>query len=309
MDIQMEIQKIRDPITAEDLHKLRTGLVDILSVPYYMELVKNRMVWDQCPKERVEILAPSLPGLLAQATVFLWTKDIFDASMKGQEIFDKTIWHQDGHSLLGEFHGFDNGVLSWGQYLDLFDIPKESKAEAKYFLIQPTFQQFEDYKASTAFMVFFMPQITVGARWTRENILATVPYLRVLHAVRDEGETFFPYTMVSAMREFLALKLVDVHSYRLPRPERRRMERARISEPDIRIVQLRKAETRSRVPLSDPAGNPIERHYQWIVHGHWRKQWYPSLAVHKPKYISEYIKGPDGKPLLPPKQTVYVVNR
>ncbi len=37
--------------------------------------------------------------------------------------------------------------------------------------------------------------------------------------------------------------------------------------------------------------------HRWMVRGHWRRQWYPSLRVHKPVWISEHESGPDGKPL------------
>jgi hypothetical protein len=32
--------------------------------------------------------------------------------------------------------------------------------------------------------------------------------------------------------------------------------------------------------------------------GHWRKQWYPSQERNVPIWISPYVKGPDGAPLL-----------
>ncbi|WP_158170858.1 hypothetical protein [Rhodococcus sp. JT-3] len=42
-----------------------------------------------------------------------------------------------------------------------------------------------------------------------------------------------------------------------------------------------------------------QRHYshRWVVRGHWRKQWYPSLNRHIPIWITEYIAGPEDSPI------------
>lgn len=41
-----------------------------------------------------------------------------------------------------------------------------------------------------------------------------------------------------------------------------------------------------------------EYSHRWVVRGHWRRQWYPSEGRHKPKWIMEYIAGPEDAPLL-----------
>jgi hypothetical protein len=38
-------------------------------------------------------------------------------------------------------------------------------------------------------------------------------------------------------------------------------------------------------------------HFQWMVRGHWRNQWYPSLKEHRQKWISGYWKGDPDDPI------------
>ena len=48
---------------------------------------------------------------------------------------------------------------------------------------------------------------------------------------------------------------------------------------------------------------------QWIVSGHWRRQFYRSSGAHKPRYIAPYVKGPADKPLKAPAGAVFAVTR
>jgi len=70
------------------------------------------------------------------------------------------------------------------------------------------------------------------------------------------------------------------------------------------VVELRK---RSQ-SAPDPTGKHREYSHQFIVHGFWRRQWYPKLKTHRQKYIAAYVKGPKDKPLLV-KDRVWVWDR
>jgi len=50
----------------------------------------------------------------------------------------------------------------------------------------------------------------------------------------------------------------------------------------------------------------VEWKNRWVVRGHHRAQWYPSLQAHKLIYVAPYIKGPEDMPL---KQPAYRVIR
>ena len=88
--------------------------------------------------------------------------------------------------------------------------------------------------------------------------------------------------------------LTSTQEMRASRAERRRVSNS--TEPDVAFIDLRR-------PSSDWArdGEEVESHYnvRWIVSGHFRAQWYPSLKGHKLRWIEPYVKGPAGAPLKP----------
>jgi hypothetical protein len=79
---------------------------------------------------------------------------------------------------------------------------------------------------------------------------------------------------------------------RPPRPVRRRAERLELMG-ETQVIRLRR-------PASRPQreeGEGVAWTCRWLVHGHWRQQWYPSLDAHRQIYIDPYVKGPDDKEL------------
>lgn len=93
--------------------------------------------------------------------------------------------------------------------------------------------------------------------------------------------------------------LAEQEQERTPRPERRRTERAGMPARDVRVVRLRRSVAAARDAEAGPgdAGGREWRH-RWIVRGHWRQHWYPSIADRRPLWIAPYLKGPDDAPLL-----------
>ena len=119
----------------------------------------------------------------------------------------------------------------------------------------------------------------------------------------------------SVMRLFLALclflqqRIVTAPPMRAERGTRRRLERAGWqSEPVIRVIQLRRVDQHAThdVEVAHAAHNWS---CQWVVRGHWRQQPYPSMHTVQPLWITPYVKGPVGKPLKPPRATVFAVVR
>lgn len=91
--------------------------------------------------------------------------------------------------------------------------------------------------------------------------------------------------------------LTETAELRTPRPERRRTQRAGLPERDVRIIQLKRSVAADRDTEQTPDAGREWRH-RWVVRGHWRNQWYPSLDDHRPKWIAPYLKGPADAPLL-----------
>jgi len=90
--------------------------------------------------------------------------------------------------------------------------------------------------------------------------------------------------------------LAETEPQATPRSERRRTERAGLPPRDVRIIRLRRSIAAARDAEQDSAGR--EWRHRWVVRGHWRNHWYPSLGDHRPKWIAPYLKGPADAPLL-----------
>jgi hypothetical protein len=93
------------------------------------------------------------------------------------------------------------------------------------------------------------------------------------------------------------------------RPATRRNRAAGRPEPNVRVVRLRRAEARTRREREE-GEEPVETlwSHRWIVKGHWRNQWYPSMQQHRPRWIPRHIKGPEHLPLVV-HDTVFLVDR
>ncbi|GLY08215.1 hypothetical protein [Actinoplanes sp. NBRC 101535] len=92
--------------------------------------------------------------------------------------------------------------------------------------------------------------------------------------------------------------LAETEHQPTPRPERRRTERAGLPPRDVRVVRLRRTVTGARDAEQTGGENSREWRHRWVVRGHWRNHWYPTLSDHRPKWIAPYLKGPDGAPLI-----------
>lgn len=108
---------------------------------------------------------------------------------------------------------------------------------------------------------------------------------------------------------FLHQRIVARERVRPLRSARRRMARANGDDlADLNIIVLRRVERR-HVDLDSEDSEVIEWSCRWTVRGHWRQQWYPSVQLHRPKWITAHVKGPDDKPLRAPRGSLFAVIR
>ena len=136
--------------------------------------------------------------------------------------------------------------------------------------------------------------------------------LTVCHAVpwRFGDETMMGehHTGIDVLQCILRLmaQTVTVREPRnAPRHVGKRIERAKFPAKRITVVTLRRPESQR-----DPdAHHDVEWSHRWIVDGHWRQQWYPSLGQHRQIWISPYVKGPAELPLVVSKAHVYQFTR
>ncbi|HVT77910.1 MAG TPA: hypothetical protein VHD87_12830 [Acidimicrobiales bacterium] len=92
--------------------------------------------------------------------------------------------------------------------------------------------------------------------------------------------------------------IADVTPRPADRAARRQFARDKIELPDdgtVRVVTLR----RPRRPTPDEhLTAAVDWSHRWVVSGHWRNQFLPSTGMHRLQWISDYIKGPEDKPLV-----------
>jgi hypothetical protein len=112
---------------------------------------------------------------------------------------------------------------------------------------------------------------------------------------------------LAAMFALLEQQIFVTSRERIPRPTRRRAKAAGHEVEFVRVVRLR--EVRHTKDARGDHTIDVEWTCRWIVSGHWRDQWYPSLGCHQPIYILPYVKGPDDLPLKPQTQRLFAVIR
>jgi hypothetical protein len=100
-----------------------------------------------------------------------------------------------------------------------------------------------------------------------------------------------------ALLAFLNSPYIPKRQARLPRGERRRLDRAGLlSTDEVTFVDLRAPMQTSKSDSQNEATSAYK--HRWLVRGHYRAQWYPSESAHHVIYIAPYLKGPEDKPLL-----------
>lgn len=117
-----------------------------------------------------------------------------------------------------------------------------------------------------------------------------------------ERETISLVQLLFATCHLMRQQLAENHTAVPTRPARRRHQRAGLEPPSVRTLQLRPS---VRQTLASSAPDTEWRH-QWVVRGHWRRQWYPSIEAHRPVWIAPFMKGPADAPVLG-GQKVYTI--
>ena len=148
--------------------------------------------------------------------------------------------------------------------------------------------------------------------WGKTQVDSFGPHLRRLAGLApepkkpDEEWQLRAGNYFGAMCTFLRQKIVVSADVRLDRASRRRLGREHPTmEPSVRVVELRARE------YAGSSNEPVDVDWacRWIVRGHWRQQWYPSLGIHQPKWVLPYVKGPEDKPLKPSRGRMFAVVR
>jgi hypothetical protein len=126
-----------------------------------------------------------------------------------------------------------------------------------------------------------------------------------LEHTRGEGDRNADWiTYLRVLHRLMAERIVMKSRRKTSRPVWRDAKRKGMPEvKEVIVVELR------RVTVKHD-GESGEAHYshRFMVRGHWRNQWYESLKIHRQKWISPYVKGPDDAPFME-KERVWVWDR
>ena len=138
---------------------------------------------------------------------------------------------------------------------------------------------------------------------TAEEIVGHYPHAASVETVRLTLSMMadFPRALFSLLNSSVTV----LDEARAARSERRRLERS--ASPvtgDIVVVRLRRARHESA-----PAGeSAVEWSHRWIVSGHWRNAWRPSVGAHRRVWVAPFVKGPEDRPLVVTRK-VHVLER
>lgn len=156
----------------------------------------------------------------------------------------------------------------------------------------------------------------VGADGVRAQILEDVGHLPPqgllscaggVWTIGDEPDGDLAKILMAFFR-FVQEPWVDPSAVLPSRQAHRRALRRKI-EPTVHIVRLRrKTDTQHDDYGQDMVTGEVNWSHRWLVRGHWRNQYYPSIQDHRPRWVQAHVKGPEHLPLIVHKE-VFSVDR
>lgn len=92
--------------------------------------------------------------------------------------------------------------------------------------------------------------------------------------------------------------LADTRDEPVDRRTRRKYARLDRGDPSVTLIDLRST-YRPSEDGADEAGTSRHHRHRWVVRGHWRNQAHGAGQQQRKKiWVTDYVKGPDGAPLL-----------
>jgi hypothetical protein len=137
--------------------------------------------------------------------------------------------------------------------------------------------------------VTFFNRTRIGLRFQRANL---APY-GVEIPGDERGPAWRDFRFLQTIWRLMA-QTIAVADHRLPGGQfRKRAERLHVEPKRVTVVTLRRPH-----PGESEEHRDVPWSHRWIVSGHWRRQWYSSLSLHRQIWISPYVKGPEDQPLV-----------
>lgn len=266
----------------------------ILSCLKDRERMIENCTWAECPAWFASAFIDQLNDSLLNAEVIIWTVEMYNAAIRGADgAFNQKPMPQSVQSIITpQIWYLADGVMGFDDTVRRFAVPVGSNCAPMLMLPVEIKNEHGLYEHSVLGAFVFC---SLDRRY----------FIRPVYPMYQRDNAIGNQVVFIALCEFMNLTLTVKEPVRFARSDRRRIERQSISLLDINVIRLRRRESSERQAVSER-----EYHHQWIVKGHWRR-------LHAPRkkdgaevtYVSPYVKGPDGAPLLPPRETVYAVTR
>lgn len=113
--------------------------------------------------------------------------------------------------------------------------------------------------------------------------------------------------LVTSLNTVMSQTIVSTSVIEPTRDQGRRLERSGV-EPDFGRIVLVHLRRRRETNEANPDPTPADYSHRFVVRGHWRNQWHPSVESHRLVWIDDYIKGPEDRPLIV-KDPLYWLHR
>jgi len=115
---------------------------------------------------------------------------------------------------------------------------------------------------------------------------------------------YFGWSLLQVLWRLMLQRITTTETRHVDRKARRRAKHEGLKEEDaVTVVTLRRLRQQGEADEQH-----VEWSHRWIVSGHWRRQWYPTLNRHRRVWISPYVKGPEDAELRV-KERVYQLVR
>lgn len=248
--------------------------------------------------------------ILRQSEIVLFDNDIWQLAHKGAEIFQNKPYTWDHGNIEGRVvtYVWSNSFNLRGEVQELLKdqpvltiehmtIVEAGNRIGAFICAQPA-----DLSHTRAIADEFAGQIIPP----RQDILDMVPRFLIFGSQSSMENPYGPYLSHVVAQAFMKTTVAGVETHQWGRQIRKDAKRNNKYLPLVKTVVLRRRENGDS-PRQDHKA--VDWQHQWVVSGHWRNQWFPKAQENKPIFIDPYVKGPEGKPLLQPRKTVYSVVR
>lgn len=249
----------KEPVGEDDFF-LREGFAYLAEPFYSLDINNKRLAW-RAASWKLD---------------FMWTGNVDDFIAMSEEELAKEMKNEQGR---------------WQAYVDSGEISYEPIARITLWAHE---------NDPDDFPIDFTLRNAIGLAGTKWGIshMTSLP----LNQMNNEYETINEgdvnsawLTFVRVLNRIMAEKLIMKSRYTASRAQRRWGLRKNLPVKDILVVELRRRTPKGH---EDENGEAANYSHRFIVHSHWRRQWYPSMGMHRQKWIGNYVKGPEDKPLV-----------